>query len=138
MFLLDTNVISELKKVDRADRHVVRWASANRASGFFLSVITVFELELGAQRAARTDSLKAAHLRDWIDNYVLPSFTTRILPIGTDIALRCAALHVPDPKSDRDAFIAATALVHGFTVVTRNTRDFQTTGVLLLNPWRTA
>lgn len=75
-------------------------------------------------------------LRAWLDERVLPAFAGRVLPIDTAIAQRCAKLHIPDPRSDRDALIGATALVHGLTVVTRNLADFKPTGVELFNPWR--
>lgn len=135
MFLLDTNVLSELRKQTKANRNVAAWAEGRNPSDLFLSVITLFEVELGARRIARRDPAAASHLRDWIDNFVLITFSSRLLPVDTDVALRCAALHVPNPKPDRDALIAATALVHGLTVVTRNVRDFRDTGVLSLDPW---
>lgn len=75
-------------------------------------------------------------MRSWLDGQVLTAFEGRILSVDGAVAVRCARLHVPDPRSERDALIAATALVHGMTVVTRNTADFETTGVALLNPWR--
>jgi hypothetical protein len=99
------------------------------------SVISILELEMGALQALRRDRLKGTMLRTWLEDRVLPRFGDRIIPIDTAVALKCAALHVPDPKPDRDAYIAATALVHDMTVVTRNTRDFATTGVRLFNPW---
>jgi predicted nucleic acid-binding protein len=99
------------------------------------SVVTILELETGALRALRQDRVKGTMLRTWIDERVLPRFEDRIVPIDTAVALKCAALHVPDPRSDRDAYIAATALVHDLTVVTRNTQDFQRTGVKLFDPW---
>jgi hypothetical protein len=71
-----------------------------------------------------------------MNGQVLPAYFGRILPIDVQVAVRCGALHVPDRRSDRDALIAATALVHGMTVATRNTSDFQATGVTLLNPWQ--
>jgi predicted nucleic acid-binding protein len=74
-------------------------------------------------------------LRTWLDRRVLPEFAGRIFPVDTHIAQRCASLHVPDRQAERDALIAATGLVHGMTVVTRNTADFKATGVKLLNPW---
>lgn len=86
----------------------------------------------------RRDPAQGKPLLDWIENRVLRDFAGRTLPISTDVALACAALHVPDPGSERDAWIAATALVHDLTVVTRNTRDFQGTGVRLINPWEPA
>lgn len=86
----------------------------------------------------RRDLAQGALLRAWLQERVLPAFEGRILPIDTPVARRCAALHAPNPASDRDALIAATALVHGLTVVTRNTADFIATGARLLNPWDAA
>jgi predicted nucleic acid-binding protein len=135
MFLLDTNVISELRRPHRADRSVIAWASRIPATGFFLSAISILEIELGALLVARKDAAQGAVLRAWIDDQILPRFEGRILAVDTAVAQRCARLHVPDPRAERDALIAATALVHGLTVVTRNVADFQPTGVALLNPW---
>lgn len=137
MYLLDTNVVSELRKAaaGRADPAVVAWADATKAATLFLSVIAVLELERGVLLVERRDQAQGAHLRAWLQERVLPAFEGRILAIDTPVARRCAALHVPNPASDRDALIAATALVHGLTVVTRNTADFTATGARLLNPW---
>jgi predicted nucleic acid-binding protein len=136
MFLLDTNVISELRRLDKAHRNVVAWANAHSAASFFISAISVFEIELGALLIARRDPAQGKALRTWIDHQVLPRFEGRVLAIDTAVAQRCAQLHVPDPRADRDALIAATALVHGLSVVTRNEADFSSTGVPLLNPWK--
>jgi hypothetical protein len=137
MFLLDTNVISELRKAraGKADPKVALWARTVPAGSLFLSVVVVQELEIGTLLAERRDPSKGALLRAWLDEHVLPTFAERILPVDTIIARRSAALHVPDPRPIRDALIAATALIHGMTVVTRNTADFESTSVLLLNPW---
>jgi hypothetical protein len=137
MFVLDTNVVSELRKAGdgKADANVVAWLSGVDAATLYLSAVTVMELELGILRVMRRDAVQGARLRTWMDRHVLPEFSDRILPVDRDVALRCAALHVPDPRADRDALIAATALVHGMTVVTRNLADFEPTGVRLMNPW---
>jgi predicted nucleic acid-binding protein len=137
MFILDTNVISELRKVGdgRADPKVVAWLSGVDAARLYLSAITVLEIELGILRVDRRDPDQGARLRTWMDRHVMPEFANRILPVDASTALRCARLHVPDPRADRDAYIAATALVHGMTVVTRNSADFEPTGCRLLNPW---
>lgn len=137
MFLLDTNVISELRKAGdgKADANVVTWLSSMDATTFYLSAITLMELELGILRIERRDPTQGSRLRAWMDSQILPEFSERILPVDAAVALRCARLHVPDPRSDSDALIAATALVHGMTVVTRNLADFEPTGVPLLNPW---
>lgn len=137
MYLLDTNVVSELRKAKagKADQHVTAWASSVAPTSLFLSSITVLELELGVLLMERRDPRQGAVLRAWMDGHVLPAFADRIIAIDATVARRCAQLHVPDPTSERDAFIAATALVHGFTVVTRNVADFTATGALTLNPW---
>lgn len=135
MFLLDTNVLSELRRPERADPRLLAWAADTPASSLFLSAITLLEIEMGALRIARRDARQGAVLRTWIDSQVLPTFADRVLPVDAAVALRCATLHVPDLRSERDALIGATALVHGMTVVTRNQADFIPMGVALLNPW---
>lgn len=135
MFLLDTNVISELRRPEKANRNVLAWASALPAASFFLSAISILEIELGALLVARRDIAQGAILRRWIDDQILPRFEGRILAVDTAVAQRCARLHVPDPRAERDALIAATAMVHGLTVVTRNVGDFEPAGVAVLNPW---
>ena len=135
MYLLDTNVIAELRKATRADKHVVSWAESVRPSSLFLSVITIMELELGILRIARRDHKQGDMLRRWLEDRVLSAFADHVLPIDTAVARRCAELHVPDPRNERDALIAATALVHGMTVVTRNGSDFHATGVAVIDPW---
>jgi len=137
MFLLDTNVVSELRKAKagKADTKVTAWANGVPYGSLFVSAITVLELEMGVAQAERRDPAQGAILREWLDKHVLPAFHDRVLPIDVAVAQRCAHLHVPDPRAERDALIAATALVHGMTVVTRNVDDFRPTGVPLLNPW---
>lgn len=137
MFILDTNIVSELRKAKNGNAHpkVIAWASHVSASLLFLSVISVLELEMGVLLIERRDPIQGAVLRRWLNNQVLPAFDQRILNVDVPVALRCAKLHVPNPCSERDAIIAATALVHGMTVVTRNVADFAATGVKLLNPW---
>lgn len=135
MFLLDTNVLSELRRPERADAHVRDWAARTPAAMFWLSAISILEIELGVLRVERRDATQGAHLREWLEGQVLRSFEGRILSVDVDVARRSAALHVPDPRADRDALIAATALVHGMTIITRNVGDFEATGVALINPW---
>jgi len=138
MFVLDTNVISELRKAKsgKADQNVAKWAASLSPGSLFLSAITIMELETGVLLVERRDPAQGAILRSWLDDHVLPAFADRILPVDVVVAQRCASLHVPDPRSDRDALIAATAMVHGMTVVTRNVADFEQTGVRILNPWQ--
>lgn len=137
MYLLDTNVISELRKAKsgKANQNVLKWANGVSAASMFISVITVLEIETGILLIERKDPAQGGLLRSWINTQVLPTFTERILPVDTAVAQCCAKLHIPDPRSDRDALIAATALVHGLTVVTRNSNDFTATGVEILDPW---
>ena len=137
MFVLDTNVVSELRKVHlgKANTNVATWAQSVNATELFVSAITLMELELGDVSIERKDSAQGALLRLWFEQQVLPEFSERTLPVDTAVALRCARLHVPDKRGERDAIIAATALVHGMTVVTRHVADFKPTGVALLNPW---
>jgi len=135
MYLLDTNVISELRKAARADALVRTWAENVPASSFWLSAITVLELELGVLRVERRDAAQGALLRQWLENGVLARFGERILGVDVEIARRGAQLHVPDPRPERDALIAATALTHGLTVATRNIVDIEPMGVSVLNPW---
>ncbi|CAN1600071.1 PIN domain-containing protein [Pseudomonas mediterranea] len=134
MYLLDTNVISELRK-PQADRNVQAWARSVAAPSLYVSAITVLELETGVLRFERKDPSQGSRLRTWLDNHVLPAFAGRILAVDRAVALRCARLHVPDRSNECDALIAATALIHGLTVVTRNVADFEASGVTLLNPW---
>lgn len=138
MLLLDTNVISEIRKINngRADSRFSKWANQQTTSELYVSVITVMELEQGILQRERHDAVQGTLLRVWLEQQVLPAFAGRILAIDTAVARTCARLHVPDPRSERDALIAATAIVHGMTVVTRNIRDFEATGVALINPWQ--
>jgi len=137
MYLLDTNVISELRKAKsgKANKNVIAWAKKISPSSLFLSVISILELETGVLIVERRDPSQGAVLRAWLNAHVLPVFSERILYVDVAVAQRCAKLHIPNPRSDRDAVIAATALVHGMTVVTRNVSDFNQTGVELFNPW---
>jgi len=135
--VLDTNVVSELRKAPsgRADPAVTRWGGSIDPSALFLSVVGVQELEMGVLAMERRDPRQGAALRSWLNDRVLPAFERRILPIDVPVALRCAGLHVPDQRPERDALIAATALVHGMIVATRNVADFAPTGVRTVDPW---
>ena len=139
MYLLDTNVVSELRKTKsgKADPNVVSWAQPIPVGSLFLSAITVLELELGLLLIERRDAVQGKVLRAWLDQSVLPAFEGRILPVDVEVARRCARMHVPDRRSERDALIGATALVHGMTVVTRNVPDFSGLDLALLDPWQT-
>jgi toxin FitB len=140
MFVLDTNVVSELRKVrlGLADINVTAWTTSVDAADLFVSAITIMELELGVLSIERKDATQGAMLRSWLEQHVLPEFFGRTLPVDTAVAQRCARLHVPDKRGERDALIAATALVHSMTVVTRNVADFEPMGVPFVNPWEVA
>jgi|TARA_R110000787_G_scaffold143039_3_gene256696 predicted nucleic acid-binding protein len=137
-FLLDTNVISELRKAGdgRADTNVTAWVAAQDATTFLISAITILELERGVLSVQRRDPKQGGRLRKWLDDHVRPQFAGRILPIDDAIATRCAQLHIPDRRNEADALIAATALVHNLSVVTRNVKDFHETGVVVIDPWQ--
>ena len=137
MLLLDTNVIAELRKVrlGKADPNLARWSETLDTADLFLSTVTLHELEIGVLLAERRDPPQGAVFRQWLERQVLPAFEGRVLPVDIAVARRAARLHVPDPRPIHGAFIAATALVHGMTVATRNVADFTATGVRVLNPW---
>ena len=133
MFLLDTNVVSELRRAERAAPAVLAWARTTQASELFISSIRV--LERGVMQLERRDPRQGAVLRAWLDTQVMPAFEGRVLAVDAAVARRCAAVHVPDPRPERDGLIGATAMEHGFTLVTRNVADFQMLGIKLINPW---
>ena len=137
-YLLDTNVISELRKIGdgKADAKVVAWIGAEDTANFFISAITILELERGVLSVQHRDAAQGARFRAWLDNHIRPEFSGRILPVDDEIATRCAHLHIPDRRNEADALIAATALVHGLSVVTRNVRDFEGTGAVMIDPWQ--
>ena len=122
-------------RLGKADANVATWTESVDAADLFVSAITILELELGVLSIERKDAAQGSLLRAWLEQHVLPEFSGRTLPVDTAVAQRCARLHVPDKRGERDALIAATALVHGMTVVTRNVADFEPTGVKILNPW---
>jgi predicted nucleic acid-binding protein len=135
-YLLDTNVVSELRKpVQRGHPGVRRWAASQPAETLYLSVITVLEVEIGVALAERRDVDQGRRLRDWLHARLLSTFDHRILPVDLAVARRAAGLHVPDPRPERDALIGATALTHDLVVATRNESDFEPLGVDVLNPW---
>jgi len=138
MFVLDTNVVSELRKVQsgKANPGVAAWASSVGSAYLFVSSITLNELEHGVLLAERSDPDKGAILRCWLDDSVAAAFALRVLPVDEAVAKLAARLSVPDPAPFRDGLIAATALVHGMAVVTPNSKDFQRfNGLEVVNPW---
>lgn len=137
MFVLDTNVISELRKksIGRAAPSVVAWADLAPPETRYVCAITIMELEIGILPLERKDHPQAAIFRDWLSNQVIPSFSGRILPIDETAATLCARMMYPKTRPLRDALIAATAQARNFTLVTRNTKDFQDLPIRVLNPW---
>lgn len=135
-FLLDTNVVSELQRrlSGRSDPQVCAWSDSIASTDASISVITILEIEIGVLRIARRDVIQGARLREGLRG-IEATFAGRILSVDVDVARVAASMHVPDRRRERDALIAATALVHGLTVVTRNVKDFAPMGVPLLNPW---
>lgn len=139
MYLLDTNVISEIRKAPagKADTNVIAWASDKPLSELFISVITLMELEIGVQLLERKDHTHGHLIRTWLENHIRPTFHDRCLVIDEDVARLCAGYHVPNPRSERDALIAATAQQNKLKIVTRNERDFEAMSEHIINPWKT-
>ena len=137
MYLLDTNVVSELRKsqANKNDKNVAVWFIGVPTVELYLSVITILEIELGVMLKEKKDPVQGKILRTWLNDHVLPSFKDRILPVDLAVAQCCAKLHVPDPRPERDALLAATAHVHQMIVVTRDEKDFKPMGVEFFNPW---
>jgi predicted nucleic acid-binding protein len=137
MYLLDTNIVSESRKLGtgRINPFAARWLERIDVEATFMSAMTLFELERGVRQMERRDAAQGAMLRRWLDEQILPTYENRILPLSGAVALTCAGLHIPDPKSERDAWIAATAIEAELTLVTRNAGDFAAMGVELVNPF---
>lgn len=137
MYLLDTPVIAELRKAKsgKADEHVTTWASGIASQNMFMSALSLLELESGVAQAERKDRAFGASLRLWLDDQVMKAFEGRILAVDTAVVRKRAGLHAHDPRTDRDALLAATALVHGLTLVTRNVAAFRSARVKVFNPW---
>ncbi len=138
MYVLDTNVVSELRKAraGRANQGVVDWASDVSTGLTYVSAITIQELEHGVLLAERRDPRSGEVLRQWINNDVHRAFNKRVLPVDATVARQAAALHVPDPAPVQDALIAATALTNNMAVITRNVTDFERYQALeVINPF---
>jgi len=134
MYVLDTNVISELGKA-HPDSNVLRWAGSHSLKEFYLSAVVVKELEYGCLLMERRDQLQGSRLRQWL-TAVLEEYEDRVLVVDQRVARKAASLHIPDPAPEADAYIAATALVAGFPIVTRNITDFMRfAGLTIINPW---
>jgi predicted nucleic acid-binding protein len=141
MYLLDTPVISELRKARTGgcDAGVMRWASGIARQNLYMSAISLLELENGVAKVERRDKTLAAPLRLWLDEQVMTAFDGRILPVDVAIVKKRAGLaqteSKPEAKNERDALLAATAQVHGLVLVTRNTSAFKASRIKLFNPW---
>jgi len=141
MYLLDSNIVSELRKAPagRANPGVVAWAQSIAPESLFVSVMTLLELEKGVQLKARQDPASGEVLRQWLAQRVRPAFRGRVLPVDEAVVLEAAGYHVPAPRPLADSLIAATARVRGFCVVTRNEKDFvpfqRAHGLRVFNPW---
>lgn len=137
MYLLDTNIISELRKVSsgRAHSNVIAWSTTVTTDSLYISAISLMELEANVLYVEKKDARQGELLRRWLDEQVVPAFSRRILPVDAAVASCCAGLSALDASSLRGAFIAATAMVHGMTLVTRHVDDFSFAGLKILNPW---
>lgn len=135
MYLLDTNVISELRPGKaQPSKTVLDWAQQQAESLFFMAAVTLLELEFGIQKLEARMPPQGQAMRRWLEQ-IKTQYHARILPFTQKTAPICASLHIPNPRSERDAMIAAVALEHRFAMVTRNTQDFESSGLTLINPW---
>lgn len=137
MYLLDTNIVSELRKLETGKIHpqVYRWIKSNGFTHTYISAVTLAEIQTGILSLARKDKAQAASLDNWFTNRLLPAYRTRTLSVDTEVALICAQLHIPAKRPINDAYIAATAIAHNLTLVTCNVRDFQGLPLMLENPF---
>ena len=137
MLLLDTNIVSELRKVTSGKAHpnVIAWNETVDPAETFISAIVLHELEIGVRLSERNDPVTGKILREWLNNTVTATFAGRVLPLDEIAAIQAAQYHIPDPRPINDAYIAATAMVRRMTLVTRNIKDFEGMGLLLINPW---
>lgn len=135
MYVVDTNVLSDLRRPERAEPALVAWSKQTQADSLFVSVVSIWEIEQGILAVQKRDPAAAKILRSWLEDKLIPQYKDRFLSVDMATARACAALHVPKTQSYRDSLIAATALALGYTVVTRNVSDFAPMGVPYINPW---
>lgn len=133
-YLIDTNVVSELRKGTRADAGVRAWFEAHAGESLWLSALVVGELRRGVELTRRRDAKTGRALDRWLRG-ITTDFADQILPVTTEVCEQWAMLNVPDPVPVVDGLLAATALVHDLVLVTRNTADVERTGVPLVNPF---
>ena len=138
MYLLDTNLISEIRKMPKGkcDQGVEQWVKTTSQNLMFTSAVVLMELERGILAMERKDMAQGTMLRTWFEKDVLPAFQSKILSVNEQTARICAKLHIPDHTPENDAWVAASAIQHNLVLVTRNTDDFARTGVRLLNPFQ--
>ena len=134
-YLLDTNVVSALRRKDRAEKRVLDWFERVAEADFFVSVLTMMEIEIGVRRLELHDPRQAAVIRAWKEGPLEALFRGRCVTVDRETVERCAALHVPGPQPEIDALIAATAIAKRLTLVTRNERDFTGIPIAVVNPW---
>lgn len=137
MYVLDTNVLSEMRKLRKGVVHpqVRLWSESANISDLYLSSLTVQEIEIGSVRLRKRDPSQSLLFKRWLEETVLVDFAGRILPVDADVARRSAQFYAKDTPPYRDTLIAATAYVHHMAVVTRNVKDFEGMGVTIINPW---
>lgn len=137
MYLLDTNVISEIRRIKQGKCHpnVANWVNVIPEDLMYTNAVVMMELERGVLAIERKDKKQGENLRNWLDNIVKPAFDGRILTVTAKTAEICAKLHIPDFAPENDAWIASSALEHHLILVTRNVQDFARTGIKLFNPF---
>ncbi|CAM3841566.1 type II toxin-antitoxin system VapC family toxin [Avibacterium endocarditidis] len=137
MYFIDTNVLSEIRKIKsgKANQGVIRWLSEINEQQIYTNIVVMMELERGILAKERKDPWQGKILRQWFENTIKIGFANRILHLDAKTAQICATLHIPNHCPKNDAWIAASAIQYGLTLVTRNTADFSRMGIKLFNPF---